>query len=619
MSNSSSVTKKLFVGLWSLINFTRKLFLNIIFFIILFFILVIMFSGEDEVLVPLESALVLDPYGEIVVQKFQADPFSEFVSEALDQPEDNPEVLLNDLLFAIENARDDTRIKALVLDFQGVSGGLDKLETVARAIEDFKTSGKPVYAFGDYYTQAQYYVAAHADKVFMHPQGVLMFDGYGSYGMYFRTLLEKVKASTHVFRVGTYKSYVEPYIRDDMSDEARRANEAWLTEIWDQYKTNVADARGLDKGVFDEQIEVFLSKFEAADGSFGQYALQNGWVDALLTRDQIVDLMAETVPREDNRLGYRNLSFNTYIKAIRSPLPKQYGNKQIAVVVAKGTIMNGYQENGMIGGDSTALLLRKARLDDNVKAVVLQVDSPGGSAFASDIIRREVDLIKAAGKPVVVSMSSVAASGGYWISSSADEIWATPSTITGSIGVFGMFMTFEKSLEHIGVNVDGVGTTDFAGLSVARALDPRVGQVFQMSVEQTYHQFITLVGQDRGMTTEQVDNIAQGRVWIGTTAQQIGLVDKLGYLQDAIASAANLAELDDYKVRYIERELTSGEIFMQNLFGSAAGMLASTQVDERDSQLLGMIKSLVKEFDAMAQFNDPKGTYIFCLPCKVSL
>ena len=616
MSQNSSWTKRIFVGLWTALNFCRKAFFNIIFLLIAGFILISLFSGEEKMVVPKGSALVLNPYGNLVIQKRYVDPLDKFLQEAFNQPEDEPEVLLSDVIFAIDNAREDKRIKALVLDLGGLAGGMDKLEQVARSIDKFKESGKPVYAIGDYYSQGQYYIAAHADKVYLNPMGVLLFDGYGSYGMYFKSMLEKIKATTHIFRVGTYKSFVEPYIRDDMSPAAKEANQAWLSEMWSLYKTNVATARGLDIAQFDEKIESFLAKFDEANGSFAQYALDNGWVDALATRDEVIASITEVVEPADNKRGYTHITYHDYDQVIRSPFPKVHGDNNVAVIAARGNILDGFQPEGSIGGDSTAMLLRKARQDDSVKAVVLYVDSPGGSAFASDIIRREIDLIKAEGKPVVVSMASVAASGGYWISSGADQIWAAPSTITGSIGVFGMFLTFENSLDYLGVHADGVGTTDFSGMSIARPLDPRIGQIFQRSVEHTYHNFIQMVGQDRGMSPEEVDHIAQGRVWIGTTAKEIGLVDELGYLPDAIKAAADLAKLDKFDTKYIQRELNEHEIMMQKLFGNAAVWLDKANVTTPHTGLLTLARQALSRFDSLTRFNDPQGTYAFCLPCS---
>lgn len=618
MANDRSWTKTLFTGLWSVLNFSRKLFFNIIFIVIAVFFIAALMSNEGKITVPSGGALVLNLNGDLVIQEHAVDPFEKFMQEAFDQKEDRPEVLLQDVIFAIDNAKHDRRIKALVLDLHGLHrAGLDKLRQIASAIDSFKESEKPVYAIGDFYSQTQYYLAAHADHIYMNPMGIMILEGYGRYRMYFKQALEKIKATTHIFRVGTYKSALEPYMRDDMSDAAKEANQAWLGALWSQYKSDVALARGVEENHFDESIEAFMQKFEEADGDFARYALDNNWVDALKSREDVHKELVALVGTDDSKLGYKRIGYESYLSDIRSiPLINNSSNN-IGVVVAKGTILNGNQKPGTIGGDSTAKLLRKARLDDSVKAVVLQVDSPGGSAFASEIIRQEIEQLKAAGKPVVASMSTYAASGGYWISASADQIWASPSTITGSIGIFGMVMTYENTLDYLGIHSDGVGTTDFAGLGVSRALDPRVGNLIQRSIEHGYDQFISLVANERDMTKEQVDQIAQGRVWIGDTAKQLGLVDELGHLDDAVKAAAELASLETYDTKYIQRSLSAKEKFWKEFFGQAAVTFGKVHFAESDSTLVSMVKQLLADFESVARLNDPRGVYAFCIDCEI--
>lgn len=619
MSSGKSWTKSFFSGIWSLLTFTRNLFLNVLFIGFIVLIGAAVMSEEGKVSVPRDSMLVLDIYGDIVIQKEAVEPFDEFMREAFDQKEENPEVLLQDILLTIKNAKQDSRISGLVLDLKYMQrAGMDKLKQIALAIEDFKESDKPVYAIGDYYTQPQYYLASHADHLYMHPMGFMMLDGFGRYRTYFKAALEKLKATTHVFRVGTFKSAVEPFLRDDMSEEAKAANEAWLGSLWGQYKADVAKARGFELNNFDESVDNFMTKFSAAGGDFAQYALQNNWVDALKTREEVITEFSDLVGAENNKAGFRKIAFDDYLKVLTQGMPMlSGGNDNVGVVVAKGTILNGNQKAGTIGGDSTARLLRKARLDDSVKAVVLQVDSPGGSAFASEVIRHEVELLQQAGKPVVASMSTMAASGGYWISASADEIWAAPSTITGSIGIFGMFLTYEDSLNYLGVNSDGVGTTDFAGaFSAARKLDPRIADIFQLSVENGYDQFINLVSESRNITPEKVDEIAQGRVWIGETAKDLGLVDELGYLEDAVKSAANMAQLETYDTKYIERALSPSELFWKGFFSDASAYMGKAIQVDSNSQMMSLVQKLVSDFNDITRLNDPRGVYAFCLMCE---
>ncbi|WP_218354894.1 signal peptide peptidase SppA [Alteromonas lipotrueiana] len=620
MAANGSWTKSLFVGLWTVLNFCRKLFFNIIFIFIVVALLIAITADKKPVSVRPDSALYMNLKGQLVIEREAVDPFEQFMQEAFGDEPESPELLVRELVSVLENAKQDNRIKALVMDlkdFQG--GGLDKLRTVSQAIDDFKTSGKPVYAIGDYYSQNQYYLAAHADHIYLNPMGTLLLEGYGRFGLYFKDMLEKLKVTTHIFRVGTYKSAVEPFLRNDMSDAARQANSEWLDTYWGQYKQDVAAARGISEDNFDEKLSVLVEKFNEAGGDFAQYALENGWVDALKSRTDIRDELVEIVGADETELSVNVTSYKDYLKVINPAATRVPGSDKdkVAVVIAKGQILDGDQKAGTIGGDSTARLLRQARIDDTVKAVVMQVDSPGGSSFASEVIRQEVLELQEAGKPVVVSMGTYAASGGYWISAPADKIYASPSTITGSIGVFGMFMTFENTLDYLGVNSDGVGSTEIAGLSPVRKLDPRFGDLLQRSVESNYEKFITMVGKYRGMSPQQVDEIAQGRIWIGTKAKEIGLVDELGTLEDAIASAGELAGLESYETKYEIHRLTPQELFWKEFFGQAFVWAAKTQFSQNNSPLMGMVKNVLAEYESVNKLNDPMGVYIMCLQCKV--
>ena len=456
---------------------------------------------------------MLDFNGDIVEQKHLIDPLESFLNESLNQQPERPEVLLSDITNVIEEAKFDDRVQVLVLKLAKMkSAGITKLDIIGQALERFKDSGKTIIAIGDMFTQNHYYLASFADEIWLNPNGMVLLDGYGRYQLYFKSALEKLSISSHVFRVGTYKSAVEPYLRDDMSEQAKEANQAWLDDLWQHYKTNVAMRRGFTPNNFDEQAEKFIEKLKAVDGKFSQYALENKWVDSLKTREQVRESLTELIGVGE----YRAIGFEDYLTATQPPFDITNPNTdKVAIVVAKGTILDGHKKPGTIGGDSTAKLLRQARKNSQVKAVVLRVDSPGGSAFASDVIRQEIELLKQQGKPVVASMGSYGASGGYWISAAADKIIAAPTTITGSIGIFGFFMTFENTLAKLGINTDGVGTTDFSGMGITTGLNPKVGEVFQIGIERGYQDFIELVAENRKLTPEQVDQIAQGRVWTG--------------------------------------------------------------------------------------------------------
>jgi protease-4 len=626
MSTIVNLFKRILSGIWWVFTLTRSVVLNFIFVIFLVSFIVVVTSDQDQVEVPKKAALVLNLVGDIVEQKHEINPADAFINEALGQEEDKPEVLLADLIKVINKAKNDDRVELLVLQLQGMkNAGLSKLQEIGMALEDYKESGKKIIALGDHFSQDQYYVASYADDIWLNPQGYMILDGYGRYRMYFKSAIEKLSIKQHVFRVGTFKSAVEPFLRDDMSDEAKEANKLWLNDLWSQYKNDVALQRNFNVDNFDESITDLLDKFSQSNASFAQYALQNNWVDKLQSRDDMRNALIDLVGENKKGNSYSHIGFKDYLESITPNTPvKKNNNDKVAIVVAKGTILNGTQKPGTIGGDSTAKLLRKARNDDKVKAVVLRVDSPGGSAFASEIIRQEVELLKAAGKPVIASMGTYAASGGYWISAPADKIFASPSTITGSIGIFGMMMTFEDSLGKLGIYTDGVGTTDIAGFSPTQPLSDGMAQLFQLNINKGYKDFITLVAENRNMTVEEVDAIAQGRVWSGAKAKELGLVDELGGLTKAIVAAAELAELDQYDTYLIEKEPSSRNKLLKQMLGSASSLVSLSSsasadilsVTTNNSQPLAFVmKQLQNELTMINKFNDPQGKYILCLEC----
>lgn len=632
MSKIVNFFKRILLGVWCLFTLTRSVVLNLIFIVLFIGFIAMIGSDTEQVIVPTESALVLNLMGDLVEQKREVSPMDAFLLEALDEKDDKPEVLLADVLNVIAKAKNDDRVQLLVLQLQGLkSTGLSKLQDVGTALIDFKSSGKKIIALGDNFSQDQYYLVSHADDIWMNPQGFMLLDGYGRYEMYFKSALEKLAINQHIFRVGTFKSAVEPFLRDDMSAKAKEANALWLNDLWQQYKEDVAKQRGFSVNNFDDSMTDLLTKFTKANSSFANYALANNWVDQLKTRAQMRSDLIDMVGKNKKGDSYNHIGFNDYLATMTSviSLDGESTNK-IAVIVAKGTILNGTQKPGTIGGDSTATLLRKARTNDKVKAVVLRVDSPGGSAFASEIIRQEVELLKAAGKPVVASMGTYAASGGYWISAPADKIYAAPSTITGSIGIFGMMMTFEDTLSKLGIHTDGVGTTDIAGFGPTQPLTQGMSQLFQLSINKGYQDFIGLVAENRNMTLAQVDAIAQGRVWSGKKAKELDLVDELGNLGDAIVAAAALAKLDKYDTLLIEKEPSSRNKLIQKLMGQAQyfattfGFVESTAANELTSfnsvntkPMTQFIEQLQTEFSKMNQFNDPQGMYTLCIACSV--
>lgn len=636
MNNNPSIIKRTFSSLWRVLTLTRSVVVNLVFFILLFGFIAVISSGDEQIQVPEKTALVLNLVGDVVEQKREVDPMEAFLSEAMEQKDDNPEVLLSDILDVIGKAKNDDRVEILVLQLQGLNRtGLTKLQDIAYALEDFKSTGKQIIAFGDQFSQDQYYLASTANNIWLNPQGFMLLEGYGRYKMYFKSALEKLAINQHIFRVGTFKSAVEPFIRDDMSDAAKEANKLWLTDLWQQYKEDVAKRRDFGVENFDENIDTLVAKFSAADSSFAQYALNNNWVDQLKTRQEMRAELIDLVGKNKKGNSYSHIGYQDYISATSSSLDESMeaadsASDKVAIIVAKGTILDGSQKPGTIGGDSTAELLRKARNNDDVKAVVLRVDSPGGSAYASEIIRQEVELLKKAGKPVVASMGTYAASGGYWISAPADKIYAAPSTITGSIGIFGMMMTFEDSLSKMGIHTDGVGTTDIAGFGPTQALSPGMANLFQLSINKGYQEFIQLVADNRYMTVEEVDAIAQGRVWSGKKAKELGLVDELGNLTDAVVAAANLANLEEYDTLLIEKQPSSRNKMMQLLIGKSSSLISMFTASQEHSAIdlatnavsnkpLSQFISLMKaELTQMNQFNDPQGRYTLCVACSAN-
>ncbi|HIF9420614.1 TPA: signal peptide peptidase SppA [Photobacterium damselae] len=600
-------------AIWNLLSFTRQLVLNLIFLILVGALFFAFYQGDkDTETQPQPGALVLDLSGPIVEQKDPVNPVDSLLSEAMGK-EPQQENVLFDIVEAIRAASGDNDIKGLVLNLQNMpETSLTKLRYIAKAITDFKQSGKPVYAYGDNFSQSQYYLASYADKVFMSPDGAILLTGYGSYTLYYKSLLEKLDVTTHVFRVGTYKSAIEPYIRDNMSDAAKEANTVWLNQLWQAYTSDVAKNRNIDAAELTPKLPDFIAALKSVDGDFAKLSVKMGLVDRLMTHPEMTQEFEKTFGTDQDH-NFNQISYYDYLASLTDiNVPSK---NKIAVVIASGAIIDGPQRPGTTGGDTTAELLRKARFDNNVKAVILRVDSPGGSAFASELIRNEVDALQKAGKPVVVSMSSVAASGGYWISSSADKIIANPTTITGSIGIFAVMTTFEKGLNKLGIYNDGVGTTPFAGVGVTRALPQGVGEIFQLGVDHGYQRFIGLVSKYRHMSLAQVDKIAQGRVWTGADAKRLGLVDELGDFDTAISAAVDLAKINDYQIEWMQQPLSPMEMFLQQFTTEAKTQLLTMVLGDMPKTITPVTEKISADLTSLANFNDPKGQYAFCLNC----
>ena len=568
MTTERSALARFFLGIWHLIDGARKLLLNLVFLLIMYFVVLAFIETGETVIIKQDTALLLRPYGNIVEQ-YSGTALDQILQQATEQ--ERSETRLRDMVEAIRRARDDDRIVRLVIvpTYMWRIGMASLLELEA-AVADFKTSGKPVVTLADNLSQQQYYLAALADEIWLHPKGMVWIDGFSSYRQFYREGLDKLEVEVNLFRVGEYKSAMEPFIRDDMSPAAKEANLYWIGSLWQQYLEGVSRNRGVPLENLSGAINDFANGLEAVDGNFAQFALELGLVDRLVARPEAHLELAGMGAAGTGSEGFRQLDFENYL-TLTEMQHRPESKRKIAIVIAEGEIVRGTQPHGMVGAVTLSEELRSVAEDSKVEAVVLRINSPGGEVFATEKIRREVQALKESGKTVVVSMGDVAASGGYWIAMAADEVWASPSTITGSIGVIGMIPTFSRPLGKLGIHTDGVGTTPLAGkLRLDRPLDSDLKRIYQHATEQTYDDFIQLVTDARPLERHEVEAVAQGRVWSGAQAKDRQLVDQTGNFRQAVDAAARIAGLgSDYSVQYKERELSGVETFLIEMTGSA--------------------------------------------------
>ena len=610
MSDKPGLVRRVFSAFWTGLTRLRLALSNVLFLLVIV-LLVAVFSGRAPEPLPAQAALILNPAGSIVEQKSYVDPMALLFSEPVPQER---EVLLRDVIAAIRTAKDDPAISSLVMELDSLwSVGISKTGEIAAALAEFRASGKPIVAWGDSFTQSQYLLAAEADTIILHPMGGVLLEGFANYRWYFADALDKLSLNMHVFKAGDFKSVADPFEGNEMPAGEKEISQRWLDSLWSHYTGKVESARSLDPGSVDAYIGSFVDQLAEQGGDLAQWAMANGLVDQLQTRSEANDFLVNVVGDQDEFGNYQGVPFEYYLNRKR-PLLTVPASEKVGVVTARGIILDGDQPAGRIGGDSLASLLQQAIEDDSIRAIVLRVDSGGGSAFASEIIYQRLLLAREHNKPVVVSMGSIAASGGYWIAAPADEIWATPTTITGSIGVISAFPTAERLLDRRGIHADGVGTTPLAGgLRLDRPLKPEVEALQQMVVDNLYQRFISLVAEGRNMDIEAVDAVASGRVWSGEDAQEVGLVDQLGGLDDAIAAAAGLAQLEDYQVEYIEQELSPRELFVKQFLGQASTWLGSD--NELTLSIHRLAASLETSVEMLEVFNDPRGAYARCLGC----
>ena len=599
---------------WRLLNFVREMVLNLFF---IFLVLVgvgiwMQVSGGDSKETASRGALLLDISGVIVDKPDSSQRFSKLSRQLLGASSDRlQENSLFDIVNTIRQAKDDRNITGIVMDLKNFAGGdQPSMQYIGKALKEFRDSGKPVYAVGENYSQGQYYLASFANKIWLSPQGVVDLHGFATNGLYYKSLLDKLKVSTHVFRVGTYKSAVEPFIRDDMSPAAREADSRWIGELWQNYLNTVAANRQIPAQQVFPGAQGLLEGLTKTGGDTAKYALENKLVDALASSAEIEKTLTKEFGWSKTDKNYRAISYYDY--ALKTPADT---GDSIGVVFANGAIMDGEETQGNVGGDTTAAQIRDARLDPKVKAIVLRVNSPGGSVTASEVIRAELAAARAAGKPVVVSMGGMAASGGYWISTPANYIVANPSTLPGSIGKCAVIPTVEIMVHAIGVHTDGVSTSPLADVSITRALPPEAQQMMQLSIENGYKRFITLVADARHSTPEQIDKIAQGHVWTGQDAKANGLVDSLGDFDDAVAKAAELAKVKQWHLEYYVDEPTFFDKVMDNMSGSIRAMLPDAFQAMLPAPLASVASTVKSESDKLAAFNDPQNRYAFCLTC----
>ena len=569
MNSQESVFKRVFLAGWRLVDGARKLVLNLIFFFILYLAIATLLDFDETLIIHPDTALVLQPQGD-VVEEYSGTPLDYVLQQATETG--RSETRLRDLTDAIRRAADDERIVRLVIDPAYLWGvGLASLQELEAAVGEFRAAGKPVIALVDTLDQQQYFLAALADEIWLNPKGMVWIDGFSNYRNFYAEGLDKLEVEVNLFRAGKYKSAMEPFVRNDMSPEAREDSLTWIGNLWQQYLETISRHRGIPLEDLSTAIVEFADRLGAVDGDFARFALEVGLVDRLVSRPEAQLALAQMGAPGSGSEGFRQVGFENYLALTDLKQRRPAAGGTVAIVVAEGEIVRGIQPQGTVGAVTIAEKLRALSEDREVKAVVLRINSPGGDAFASEKIRREVQALKEMGKTVVVSMGNVAASGGYWIAMGADEVWASPTTITGSIGVFGILPTFARPLEKLGIHTDGVGTTPLAGkLRLDRPLDPDLRKIFQHATERTYEDFITLVSDARQMPPEAVLKVAEGRVWSGAQAKDRGLVDQTGTLKDAVDAAARIAGLgSDYEAVYQERELTPFESFLLEIAGSA--------------------------------------------------
>ncbi|MGA3156219.1 MAG: signal peptide peptidase SppA [Steroidobacteraceae bacterium] len=608
--------QRFFSGLWHGLDVLRRV-LHLIALLALFLIILVLLHQSTPRL-PEHAALVLRPSGAIVEQ-LTGEPFE----RAINQAEGNapPETLLWDLTEAIHAAAGDSRIQAILIDTDDMSSaGQAKLEELGAALAEFRKSGKKVIARGSRMGKSQFYLAAQADELYLDPFGAVLIDGYERFRLYYKDALDKLGIEMHLFRAGKFKSAEEPYIRRDMSPEDKEASAGYLQALWSGYRSAIASARGKSAEDVAAYADGYFAAVKAAGGDLALVAKNAGLVTDLRTPAQVEKRMVELVGTDSDTHTFHAVDLQDYLRVVHIE-QKLHRDKSaaIGIVSASGEILDGNQPPGSVGGESTSRLLRQARFDPDIKAVVLRIDSPGGSVLASEQIYREVQALRTAGKPVIASMSDLAASGGYYIAAPADAIVASANSITGSIGVFASVPTFEHTLEKLGVHTDGFGTTTLSGATrLDRPMSPGVSELLQTTVSHTYEEFLARVALGRSKTRDEVDAIAQGRVWAGSDALRLGLVDRIGTYEDAVKLAAERAHLGTaYRIKRIEPELTLAQQLFFEMHSDRDTLLRVIGFAPHTSiPLLAQIEPVTEELERLKRLAAPGAVAAYCF-CRV--
>ncbi|MBF0783985.1 signal peptide peptidase SppA [Muribacter muris] len=610
-------------GLYQVFRCIREFVLSLFFilFVLVLFALASVMSGGDKKNAPIiidQGALTLNLDGYLADNHDEFSEFNRFINEELTGQREPLKISTFDVVQAIAMAKTDDRVTGLVLDLAYFHGGdMPSLQYIGEAIEDFKTAQKPVIAVGNYFSQQQYYLASYADKIYLNRAGFVDLHGLSYSNLYFKSLFDKIEAVPHIFRVGTYKSAVEPFMRNDMSPEARQNAQLWLDKLWRNMSQDIAENRHIKAENVVPETARFLAEYKAVKGNDAHYALKQQLVTDILTQQEIQKILVQHFGKNSEG-SYNSIDFFDYVSQLPNRFEKE-GLHRIAVINVEGAIMTGDSDDQTAGSDTIVSQLKKARQDDKVKGVILRINSPGGSAMASELIRQEVENVQSAGKPVVVSMGGMAASGGYWIAATSDKIVAQPTTLTGSIGIFGLAVTFEKTAKKLGISEDGIATSPLANQSAFKTLSKEQGDVIQIGIENGYQRFLDLVSRGRKMTTAEVDKIAQGQVWLGESALEKGLVDKLGSFNDAHELLIDLIN-EKRKAKgkaAIERFNTYWIVEQRDDLLSQLMRDFKAQIGGNMVSWLGLSvpKRMESQLGQLAKFNDPQSRYLYCLNC----